>query len=221
MNLNFLQANGITSILQSFLTNSTLRILISRLIGIYWNVVFLIIFLFEPFNSLPLCCAQVSLVYWQLLMPIVSYSVWRESCMASFSIVVDKEYCNGCLHCIITPLHCDNAGGWVGVMRSRDLCLAAIGVVLVLAYNWWTLITCQMTTSSRNSSLPPNRDQSERCHNLNEFIMALTISSTGSININLTSDHLTRENSLFTNWRSAFGSLLTFHCLCIAIHNAV
>ena len=72
-----------------------------------------------------------------------------------------------CIRVVLTHnCNCDNTRGWVVKMWSRDLCLAVIGVVIVLAYNWWTLINCPMTISSSDHSWPRNCDQSQRWNSL-------------------------------------------------------
>jgi len=84
---------------------------------------------------------------------------WRHS--LSLSI----QYIAMCVGTVSTNhFNCGNTQGWVAMRRSRDFCLAVIGVGIVLAENGWTLINHHVTTSLSDHSWPRNRDRSQWCN---------------------------------------------------------
>jgi len=93
----------------------------------------------------------------------VTSSRGDNSCCHSLSLSIENIAM--CV-CIVLTDHCNyyTSRGWVVMMWSRASCLAVIGVVIVLAYEWGTLINRHMTTSSSDHSWPWNHDRSQRCN---------------------------------------------------------
>lgn len=81
------------------------------------------------------------------------------------SLSVSIESIALCVSFVLTHhCDCDNTRGWVVMMWLKDICLVVIGVVNVLAYDWWTIVHRHLTTSSSDISWPRYHDHFQRCN---------------------------------------------------------